>query len=213
MSDVNTIEGEIRVRAVIEVSVDTTQLPPLSRGRQLALAVMDQATMSSLAKTADGWFVPLEFLLSRIGDVADFLHFETLQYGEFEISGGLEVFSANRRLLGVPSGATFRSARNLVDVIVRGESEGRERQIFLSSQHMWRVRWEKEAVNIQPQEISSRRMFQPIGISAIGLQQRMQHSWDEVVVFAGELQPLMLNDIDMRLTPKEFRSMFGLVDD
>jgi hypothetical protein len=212
MAQIDVVENSINIRAVMEISVDATPVPPLSKAQQLVEAINDNARRFNYAKTPDGWFVPVQFLADKTRGVADFLHFEALQNGGCEIYGGLEVYSANQRVIEVASGATFGTARDMVEAILQGEPPSREGYVFLNPQRRLHLIWEQEMVRVQPVEIAASRKFQPIFVSAIALQESIRQSWNEVVAFARELEPILLQDVELKLTRKDFNWMFGLGD-
>lgn len=197
----------ISVRAVIELGVEAIVPPLTTRGGQLALDIQKQAGARGYPKTPDGWFVPISDLLSRIEDVADFLHLEALHYGEFNIYGGFEIMISGYSV-GLPESAFFGGARELANTIINLREEGKMYTIVTSGSHQWTVSLEdKNEVRIQVGRIGQ-APFMELHLPTEELKEQFELALSQLDHFVTQITPLLLNYQDIPL--QVIRVGFGL---
>jgi hypothetical protein len=200
----------VTVRILIELTVATVAPPLSTKGGQLAMDVRSHATKSGYVKTADGWFVPIQDLLPRVDDVAEFLHFEMLQCnGEFEIAGGFEILTGEGKSLGISQSSNFRFAMDLADTIINLHQENEGYEVFANNQDVWKLSLNNGKIKIRIDQIA-RHKPREFWLPAEELKQHLEAARVEVEHFAAKLEPLLLAYRDIPVTSETIRWMFGL---
>lgn len=197
------------VRPVIDLEIDAAFLTLGSRRGHLAQDLRLYASKNKYIRTPGGWFVPLQDLLPRLEEVAEYLHVATLFYGEFEIGGGFEILTDAGISLGVPAGAVFYQAIEMAKTIIALTQSQKSHRVLLSSQDVWLVWLDDSNISIQLGDTGNRaapRWLFPAHI----LIEHLQAAEFEVQYFVDKLEPLLLGYQNPKITPHLIRRMFGL---
>jgi hypothetical protein len=202
-------EKQMDVRPVIDLEIDAAFLPLGTKGGHLAQDIQLYASKNKYIRTPSGWFVPLQDLLPRLEEVAEYLHIEALYYGEFEIGGGFEILTDEGISLGVPTSAVFYQAMKMSKTIIDLTQPQKSHRILLSSQDVWIVSLDDNNIVIQQGDAGSRTAPRWLFQSDI-LKERLQAAQLEVQYFAAKLEPLLLGYQNPKITSHLIQRMFGL---
>ena len=202
--------NHVTVMAVIELGVETVTPPINSLGGQLAADIQRQAITANYIKTPDGWFVPLAALMDRIEAVADYFHYETLYYNEFEVFGGFEIIAEDRRAIGITVGSSFHEAMNVAEAVINLHNKNKRCRAFIENDQYLDFTLNESTIRITNGDIAKRIPQVELEVLAEELKQGMTDAQLQLQHFASQIEPLLTRFSDTRISSQLVRLMFGL---
>jgi hypothetical protein len=200
---------KVKVIPVIEVGASTAVPQPNTLEGRLVADIQTYAHDAEYTKTPDGWFVPLHDLMSRLEEVAGFIHIETTRYTEFEIFGGFQFVTEDGRLLDIPFSSDFRSAMTLAETINKLHPDSGVHNVLMGAQDIWQISLEQDQVDIRINQAGGQEP-QQYRFPLAKLKQSLKQARLEVERFVTELEPLLLKYHNQYIEPQTIRWMFGL---
>jgi hypothetical protein len=197
----------ISVRPVLYINVET--IPPANtKGGKLIIDVQKYAKERQYLEAPSAWFVPIADLKTRIDDVADYLHFDTLYHHEFEIGGGFEIISQDGSL-GLPPGASFACAVEMAEAVINMQDND-NKQVCIDNDHFIKFSLEKDSIKMAMGHIAKYIPKKEIVVPAKKLKSQMETARNELLWFSSQLEPLIVQFSDFHVSSRLVKFMFGL---
>jgi hypothetical protein len=201
--------NKVKIIPVIEIGASSALPQRNTLEEKLVTNIRASAHDAKYTKTPDGWFVPLHDLMSRLEEVAEHVHNETMRYAEFEIFGGFQFLTADGRLVDVPFSSNFRSTMTLTETISNLHPNSGVHNVLVSAQDIWQISLEDDQIDIRIDQAMGQET-KHYQFPHSELRQSLRQAWLEVERFVMGLEPLLQKYHNQYIEPHAIKWMFGL---